>query len=740
MSKKKKQNELEHLVLQVVDQYPETYVPIDLIAGVLQMSQPRERKRLTRMVERLLEHQVLRTNKSGQVKRMGADEPEAAAVPQAEPVHGKAVAGSQLEGVIEVNRHGVGFVALPGFDADVRVPRKKMGMALPGDTVRVKLLGRDGPRWEGVVTDVRKRSGRIMVGTMVRTRGVCYIEPDDSGAVTEFFVQPELSADAANGEKVSFRLIDWVHPKALPQAEVVEVLGAAGSHETLMRTILAENQIDAHFDPDVEAAAERIPWAIAPDEIRRRNDLRGERIFTIDPDDAKDFDDALSISRTDQGNWWLGVHIADVSHYVTPDSPLDREARIRATSTYLVDRVIPMLPEKLSNGVCSLRPDEDKCTYSCFMEISEHGKVLDYRIEETVIRSVRRFTYEQVQEIIDGKQDELEGEVRELHRLSKMLTAKRFKEGSVDLDTPEPRFKLDADGRPLEVTVKARLDAHRLVEECMLMANRTVAAHIEVLRTALGAKRKGKDAYPFLYRIHDRPNAEKLANIAENVRPLGIRFDVHPDKPVDPRIINQLLADIKGKALENTINELVLRSMAKAVYGPKNIGHFGLGFKHYTHFTSPIRRYPDVVVHRLLKAYGARKTAYTYPELEEIGFHCSEREKSASTAERDSIKQKQVEYLSERIGQEYDGVVTGVTEKGLFVQLKEIFCDGLVPIRTLDDDYYVHDAQRHMLIGRRRNRQFRLGDEVRVRVTETNETARTVDLALEQNRNTKKTR
>lgn len=712
MGKKKKQNDLEHLVLELLDHYPDTFVPLELLATALHMNAPRERKRLHKMLQAMSERQVIKLNASGHAKRHAAD-PE------------KGVSGL-LEGVVDVNRHGVGFVAISGYDEDIRIPRKKMHTALPGDRVRLKIIGRESGRLEGAITEVKERSGRMMVGTILLSKGVCMIEPDEGIADTEFFIHPDQTRGAQDGDKVTFRLVDWIHPKALPQAEIIQVLGKAGTHEATMLSILAENQIQGNFPKEVEEYADRIAVDIPETEFKRRMDLRKERIFTIDPFDAKDFDDAIQIRINEDGNYELGVHIADVTHYVRPDTILDREALDRATSVYLVDRVIPMLPESLSNGVCSLRPDEDKLTYSCMMEISAKGKLVSYRIAETVIRSVQRFTYEQVQTIIDGGSHWLEEDVRLANEMARMLTAKRFREGSVDLDTPEPRFRLDAAGKPIEVIVKERLDAHRLVEECMLMANKTVAWHVETLREAV--KRKSKDVYPYLYRIHDKPDTDKLRNIAENVRPLGIQFNVTDD--VNPKQINQLLADVKDHPLQNTIQELVLRSMAKAVYSPKNIGHFGLGFKHYTHFTSPIRRYPDVIVHRLLKLYAAGLPGYRYPELEELGIHCSERERAAATAERDSIKQKQVEYLSERIGETFEGVITGVTDRGLYVNLKAIYCDGMIPIRTLEDDYYIYDENRHMLIGRRNGRKFQLGDTVSVKVFETNLTARTVDLVL----------
>jgi ribonuclease R len=720
----KNKSSLEKLILEFLDHYPETFVPVDLMAGALKMDNTRDLKKLNKTVHKMVVRQMLKQNKAGHVKPSVNEENS-----------------GLLEGQIAVNRHGIGFVNLDGYDDDIRIPRKKMEVALPGDFVRIKITGKTGPgnRLEGRVMDIKKRSNRLYVGTLTREKnGTCIILPDEKSAHTEFFVLPENTMDAKNDEKVIFKLIDWINPRTLPEARIVDRLGQKSTNDANILSILAENQIMSTFPAEVDSFANAIATNIPPNEIKSRLDLRKQTIFTIDPLDAKDFDDALSIEVKENGNFWLGVHIADVTHYVQPGTILDAEAYERGTSVYLVDRVIPMLPESLSNGVCSLRPNEDKLCYSCFMEIDHNGQVHEYQILETVINSKQRFTYEEVQEIIDGKKHKLSPEVHNLQKLASRLTQLRFEHGAMDFDSPEPRFILDEHGRPLDVVVKKRLDAHRLVEECMLMANKTVAVHVETLRTAPTETGKGKkkvtgakarELYPFLYRVHDKPDPEKLANIAENVGPIGIKFK--PDmKKVNSRAINELLKSVEGHVLQNTINELVLRSMAKAVYSPGNIGHFGLSFSHYSHFTSPIRRYPDVIVHRLLKNYASGVPGYHFDQLEGFGKHCSNRERMAVNAERDSVKLKQTEFMAQKIGEVYDGFVSGVTEKGLFVSLKEVYCEGLVHISDLNDDYYIYDPARHMLYGRSSKKSYRLGDPITIKVFSVNLEQRTIDFVL----------
>ncbi len=723
---KKKKIHLEDLMLELLERHSQSWVERDTLRRAFKLPPKKGDERFNKALKRLLKRNKV-VEKNG-TYRIADARPD----------------GNVVEGVFSSTRSGTGYVMVEDRDQDIRIPARHTGTALDKDRVRVAILPKSrSDREEGKIVDVISRGKKFFVGTFHKEGKNTYlIIPDEKSAQIEFFVHPDNTKGARHNDKVTFRLVDWLHPRSLPEAEVLENLGKKGTNNASILSILAENEMQAAFPPAVEEFAQSVATDIPEKEYKRRKDIRDREVFTIDPHDAKDFDDALSISILDNGNFYLGVHIADVSYYVQQDRILDKEARDRGTSVYLVDRTIPMLPECLSNGVCSLRPNEDKLAYSCFMEITPDGKRLGYSIEETVINSSMRFTYEEVQEIIDGKAHKHETSIRTLAKMTAMLTDKRFRQGSIDLDTPEPRFRLDEHGRPLGVYVKERLAAHRLVEECMLMANKTVSEHVSILREQEKSrddgleKRKdggkaGKTRYPFLYRVHDRPDPEKLKNIGENVRPLGIEFHVRDGK-VTADQINSLIHQANKTTLKYAINELVLRSMAKAVYSPKNIGHYGLGFSEYTHFTSPIRRYPDLVAHRLLKQYAAGLPGYSFQELIVLGDHCSEKERDAVIAERDSIKLKQVEYMSGHIGDTFDGVISGVTEKGLFVLLNESYCEGMIAVRDLDDDYYVYEQARHQLRGRNRGKSYRLGDDIRVKVARTDIEQRQIDFLPER--------
>lgn len=709
----KKLSSLEKEIIKILKSYPDASIPMPLLADALGIANKKGSKKISTSVNRLKNLGLVIVSRGNLVRLNEAQDDDAC-----------------VTGKLDVVRSGDGYVIAEGRDQDIKISKRYMGTALDGDIVKVKLLGyhKKSSKPQGRIEEVIERSGVFYVGALEEVaKNTWLIKADIQSSRIDFFVDPKDLNGAEDGDKVTFRLIQWEDVRGYPQAEILQVLGTAGSNEANILSILAEKQFHSEFPPEVEQFAETISFDIPQQEIARRRDMRKEVVLTIDPADAKDFDDGLSIQLLENGNYYLGVHIADVTHYMPRGSALDREAFQRATSVYLVDRVIPMLPERLSNGVCSLRPNEDKLAYSCFMEIDPAGNLMNHTIEETVIHSKQRFVYDEVQDILDGKTDHIyKTELTILQKLAEILLEKRFRQGSVNFETPEPKFVLDESGKPLEVIIKERLFAHKLIEECMLMANKTVSLHVESLRKKEGGK--NKNDHPFLYRIHDKPDLEKLNNIRETAKPLGYEFDLSGN--ISSKKINDLLKKVAGSTLENIINGLMLRSMAKAEYSPSNIGHFGLGFSHYAHFTSPIRRYPDVIVHRLLKRYHSGGNEYTFVQLTESGEHCSEKERYAVEAERDSVKLKQVEFLSGRLGETFEGTISGVTENGIYILLNDIYCEGMIRVSELKDDYYVYHPKLHCLIGRNRGKKYRLGDSIRAQVTRTDLDRRQIDLTI----------
>lgn len=628
------------------------------------------------------------------------------------------------EGTLRMHNQGHGFVAVPGH-GDYYIPPNRLATAIDGDWVRIALAAdvRDRPssrHQEAEILEVVERRRTETVGTFEKMGAFAFVKSDDQRIHKDIYVPQEAFLGASQGEKVRVSIDAYTDPKAAPEGRVLEVLGSADDPDVAVVAIALSQGIAHRFPKAIEEEAALIATEITEEDIAQRLDLRDKRTFTIDPEDAKDFDDAIHIERLPGGNFSVGIHIADVSHYVKQGTALDGEAYRRGTSTYLVDRVIPMLPEVLSNEVCSLRPDEDKLAYSVILEVSARGAVKKYDIRETVIRSQARLAYEDAQGIIDGGTQEhpLREDVLLAARLARTLTKKRKSQGSIDFDTADVRVVLGKDGRATDVVPRPRLEAHRLVEEFMLMANRAVGEHID----------KGKNALPFVYRIHDQPDAERIKALRDYVKALGYTLPATESGSVDRRDLAALLDHFEGSPEKLVVTEASLRAMAKAVYSPVNIGHFGLGFKHYSHFTSPIRRYPDLIAHRLLKHYAAGGGRVSEEALAEACEHCSAMERRATDAERESVRLKQVEYVAQHVGEVFDGVVAGVTKFGVFVELTKLLTEGLVHVRDMNDDFYEFDQNRFLLVGVHKGRKIKLGDEVKVQVTAANVETRRIDL------------
>lgn len=610
-----------------------------------------------------------------------------------------------------VERQGVKMYVKPEDGGDlVFIPESKLNHALNRDTVKVFLYARrKGFSPEGEVVEVIKRSQDSFVGVLNVTKYHAFLVVDNRILFNDIFIPMEKLKGGTNGQKAIVRILEWPMNAKNPVGEVIDVLGDVGDNNAEMHAILAEFGLPYRYPVEVEAAAEKISAEITKEEIAKRIDFRKVNTFTIDPRDAKDFDDALSIQKLNNGNWEVGVHIADVTHYVRPGDIIEKEAEKRATSVYLVDRTVPMLPERLSNFICSLRPNEEKLCYSAIFEMNDEADVLKYKIARTVISSDRRFTYEEAQSIIETGEGDFKEDILILDNLAKKLREKRFKSGAIAFDRVEVRFEIDEKGKPVSVFFKEQKDANKLVEEFMLLANKTVATHV-------GKTEKGKKEKTFVYRIHDLPNPDKMETFAEFIKRFGYKLKTTGKNSEVSSSINHLLDEVQGKKEQNLIETLAVRSMAKAIYSTQNIGHYGLSFDFYTHFTSPIRRYPDMMVHRLIDRYMHEGKSVQADEWEEKCEHSSAMEQLAANAERASIKYKQVEYMKDRLGMVFDGVISGVTEWGLYVELIENKCEGMIPIRDLDGDYYSFDEKNYCLIGKRTHKKFSLGDTITVKV------------------------
>ena len=629
-----------------------------------------------------------------------------------------------VTGTIDRNNNGKTHLIPDDGGEKIFIADRNLGHAMKNDKARVLVYAkRSGRQTEGEVVEIIERNRTTFVGVMNIVGGVSFVVVDNRLLSNDIYIPHGKLNGAKDGQKVFVKMTDWPEKAKNPFGEVIDVLGEVGENNTEMHAILAEYGLPYSYPEELTALADQIDITISDEEIKRREDCRATTTFTIDPVDAKDFDDALSYKQLENGNVEIGVHIADVSHYVTPHSPIDKEAFDRATSVYLVDRTIPMLPEKLCNMVCSLRPNEDKLTYSVLFEMNDKAEVVNYRITKAIICSNRRFTYEEAQTIIETGQGEFCEELLAMNALAVQLRANRFKAGAISFERSEVRFNIDEQGKPLSVYFKEAKEANKLVEEFMLLANRTVAEHI-------GKVKKGDRAKTFVYRIHDEPNQEKLANFSQFISRFGYKLKTSGKKNEISSAINRLLDNVASKREQNLVETLAVRSMAKAIYTTDNIGHYGLAFDYYTHFTSPIRRYPDVLVHRLLFSYLQGGNSVKEETYEKMCQHCSDREQVAASAERASIKYKQVEFMSDKKGQVFDGVISGVTEWGLYVEITSNKCEGMVPLRDMDDDFYTYDEKNYCIIGRQSRKKYQLGDEVQIMVQRANLEKKQLDFVL----------
>ncbi len=632
--------------------------------------------------------------------------------------------GNEAIGVFVRRSNGKNSVVTEADGESIFVAERNSKHALNGDVVRVNIAARRrGAEPEAEVIEIIEKKEQTFIGTLKVDKHFGYLLTDSKYIATDIFIPKAKLKGGKTGDKVVVKITDWKDDVKNPSGEVIDILGKTGENNAEIHAILAEYGLPYKYPSSVEKAAGKIDAGITDEVIAQRLDMRDTMTFTIDPVDAKDFDDALSYRKLPNGNYEIGVHIADVTYYVHPDTIIDKEAQKRATSVYLVDRVVPMLPEHLCNGICSLRPDEEKLAFSVIFEMDDDAKIHNSKIARTVIKSNRRFSYEEAQQVIETGHGDCEEAILKLDQIAKILRRQRYENGAVDFDRAEVKFNIDEDGKPLGVFFKIAKDANKLIEEFMLLANKTVA-------TFVGKPVGKKKPKAFVYRVHDAPDPSRLSDLAALARNFGYKVKSSGTPREINRSINRMLVEVKGKGEENYLSTLAIRSMAKAIYTTDNIGHYGLGFDYYTHFTSPIRRYPDMMVHRLLDKYMSGGRSVNVQKLEEQCKHSSEMEQLAASAERSSIKYKQVEYMQDHLGETFSGIISGVTEWGLYVELNDNLCEGLVPMRDLADDYYDFDEKNHCLIGRRNNHRYRLGDNVNVKVARTDLDKKQLDFVL----------
>ncbi|MCB0737148.1 MAG: ribonuclease R [Bacteroidetes bacterium] len=712
---KKAKNRIRKDLLTFLKTQPNTPFNFKQLRKQLKLTSASHVMHLENAVGQLVHEKVLEMVGTARVQYTSNEAPQASRAVVEDKNH--------VVGVLDTTRNGSGFIINDRFDQDVFVPSKYMRNALDGDKVKVRVIKAiEGKRPEGEIVEIVERGRTQFVCTMQMSEKFAFGVPDNRKIDVDFFIPLSKVGNAKQGDKALVRLIGYSETDKNPVGEVLGVLGRPGEHETEMSSIILEHNLPLQFPEKVETAAENIPEDISEREISKRRDFRNILTFTIDPWDAKDFDDAISFNQLEEeGLYEVGVHIADVSHYVRPDSVIDKEAQHRATSVYLVDRVIPMLPERLSNGLCSLRPNETKLCYSAVFHINTNGTVKDRWFGRTVIHSDRRFTYEEAQERIETKEGDLQEEINVLNGIAKKLRDKRYKNGAISFEREEMRFKLDDAGKPIDIVMKVSKDAHKLIEEFMLLANREVATHFKQKVTS-------KKNPPFVYRVHDQPDEAKLTGLQMMAARFGHNVDLHNVKDASKEI-NKLLAGAKDKPEYNMLSILAIRSMAKAKYTTQNAGHYGLAFENYTHFTSPIRRYPDVMVHRLMAQYLDGNDKVDAERLEEHCKHSSAQEIGAESAERDSTKYKQVEYMQQFVGDEFDGHISGLTDSTMFVELTNR-CEGGLRLSEMIDDSYYFDELNYQVIGHNKRRTYKLGDPVKVRVVGCDLEKRIIELDL----------
>lgn len=692
--------ELSNSMLAVFTTHPKKAFNYKQLAGALLITDPAEKKMVTSLLGELKQKEAIEEVSTGKFRLKSR--------------------GGTVIGTVDMARGGFAYIVSETFKDDIFVSQENLHHALNGDTVKVLVYAhRKSSRLEGEVVEILERARETFVGTVEIAGRLAFLVPDTRQMPFDLFIPLDKLKGAGKGQKAIARITEWPANARNPFGEIVEVLGNQGDNETEMHAILAEFGLPFKFTEDVEEEAARMGDHITEADIKARRDFREVPTFTIDPADAKDFDDALSLRRISPDRWEVGVHIADVTHYVNPGTLIDEEGLQRATSVYLVDRVVPMLPERLSNYICSLRPNEDKLCFSAVFVMNERAELLDEWFGRTIIRSDRRFSYEEAQQIIDTGEGDLKDEMLMLNRLARILREERFKAGAVAFERDEVKIDVDEKGRPVRIYYREHGLSNELIEEFMLLANKKVAEYVG----------KAHEKKTFVYRVHDRPDNEKLQKFSRFIKRFGYKISLKSGKQI-ALSLNNLLEEVRGSREQDIVENLALRAMAKAEYTTKNIGHYGLAFDHYTHFTSPIRRYPDMMVHRLLAGYLKGTPTENQKAYEKMCRHSSKMEVLAMEAERASIKYKQTEFMKDKVGQQFEGVVSGVTEWGIYVEIIENKCEGMIPIRGLAGDFYEYDEDNYCIRGRRTGKKYQIGDPLQIEVVRVNMERKQIDFAL----------